>query len=488
MNNSLLLLLLIALPLLAALLIGIFRRSGAWLSGLTVLALAKIVGWLYLVRPFNNIILCNKFGLALVLDGLSHLLLFTANLTAFFIILYAASYAGKYRNQPWFFALFLVMLAGINGVVLAGDLVWLFIFLELAALSAYLLVAFGNTRAQLEAAVKYLLIGEGASLLILIGCGLVHKMAGTFNMAEAAQIMAGSPANLKMAASLLFIVGFGTKAALLPFQAWLPDAHSSAPAPVSAILSGVIIKTLGIYALARILFNVLGMTPELSLVLTGLGVLSIIVAGLFAVGQSDMKRLMAYSSISQIGYITVGLALATPLALLGALFHLFNHALMKALLFLNAGAVERQTETRDLTQLGGLRQQLPVTATTSLIGSLAISGVPPFNGFWSKLFIIVACVQAGKLWVAFAAVIGSLLTMGAFLRLQKHVFFGQPHKKFFELREAPLTMSLAVAGLALLCLAVGLAFPLVIGYLINPAVVALANGTGYARMILGAMQ
>jgi multicomponent Na+:H+ antiporter subunit D len=486
MNNPILLFL-IVLPLLVAPLIYVFRRSGAWLAGLTALVLAKGSAWLYLFRPYNNLIVFHKFGLALVLDGLSHLLLLTADLTAFFVILYAAAYAGKYRNQPWFFALFLVMLAGINGVVLAGDLVWLFLFLELAALSAYLLVAFGNTRAQLEAAVKYLLIGEGASLLILLGCGMIHKMTGTFNMAEAALALAGNPGRFKMIVSLLFVVGFGTKAALMPFQAWLPDAHSSAPAPVSAILSGVIIKTLGIYALARVLFNVLGMTPQLSLVLLGLGVFSIIVAGLFAVGQSDMKRLMAYSSISQIGYITVGLALGTPLALLGALFHLFNHALMKALLFLNAGAVERQTETRDLTELGGLRQKMPVTATTSLLGSLAISGVPPFNGFWSKLFIIVACVQAGKLWVAFVAVIGSLLTMGAFLRLQKHVFFGQPHRKFFELREAPLTMSLAVIGLALLCLVAGLAFPLVIGYLINPAVVALANGTGYAKMIVGVL-
>jgi multicomponent Na+:H+ antiporter subunit D len=488
MNNQLILPLLIALPLLAALLIGTWRRSGAWVAGLTVLVLAQLTGWLYLVRPFNRLIIFDRFGQTLVLDGLSHLIILTASVTAFFIILYAAAYAGKYREQHHFFALFLVMLAGINGVALAGDLIWLFLFLELAALSAYLLVGFGRTRQQLEAAVKYLLIGEGASLLVLLGCGLVHHLTGTFSMSGAALAMAGKAGTLRSAAALLFIAGFGTKAALMPFQAWLPDAHSSAPAPVSAILSGVIIKALGLYALARIIFNVIGLTPAAALILIALGTLSIVLAGLFAVGQNDIKRLMAYSSISQVGYITVGLAVATPLALMGAMFHLINHALMKALLFLNAGAVERQTETRELSELGGLRQKMPVTAATSLIGSLAISGVPPFNGFLSKLFIIVACVQAGKLGIAAAAVVGSLLTMGAFLRMQKMAFFGPPRGQAYEAREAPLTMSLAVAGLALLCLGVGLFFPQVLAYLINPAVVALANGTGYGRMISGGLQ
>jgi len=481
------LIMMIALPLLSALLSLLLPRLSGWLAGLTALALTVITGWLYLARPFNNLILFNKFGLILVLDGLSHLLLLTADLTALLIILYAAAYAGKYRNQSWFFALFLVLLAGINGVALAGDLIWLFIFLELAALSAYLLVAFGNKREQLEASVKYLLIGEAASLLILIGCGLIHKMTGTFSMSEAACVMAGGTGSLKTTAALLFIVGFGAKAALMPFHFWLPDAHSAAPAPVSAILSGVIIKALGVYALARILFNVIGLTPPLALLLTILGVISIIIGGLLAIGQWDIKRLMAYSSISQIGYIILGLGLATPLGIMGGLFHLFNHAFMKSLLFLNAGAVEQIAGTRDLRELGGLRKKLPATATTSLIGTLAISGVPPFNGFWSKLFIIIACVQAGRPWFALAAVIGSLLTMGSFLKIQQHGFFGSLKKDLAEIKEAPLAMTTAMVGLAVLCLLIGLTFPYVISLLINPAVIALSNGLGYGRMIAGGL-
>jgi multicomponent Na+:H+ antiporter subunit D len=201
-----------------------------------------------------------------------------------------------------------------------------------------------------------------------------------------------------------------------------------------------------------------------------------------------MKRLMAYSSISQVGYIILGLSLGTPLGILGGLFHLFNHAFMKGLLFLNAGAVEKQTGSRDLRELGGLKEKMPFTAFTSLVGSLAISGVPPFNGFWSKLFIIVACVQTGNLWLAAAAVFGSILTMAAFLKIQKYAFFGQLKDKYKDLKEAPLAMNLSLGVLALACLVMGLAFTLVIGFLINPAVVAVANGVGYSRMVLGSLK
>ncbi|MBN3033516.1 MAG: NADH/ubiquinone/plastoquinone (complex I) [Candidatus Saganbacteria bacterium] len=485
MNSPAVLLLLIALPLLAAPLTLCLRRSGAWLAGLTALALTLLITWLYPARPFNNVLVFNQFGPWLVLDGLSHLVLITADLTALFIIIYAAAYAGKYRAPSRFFSLFLLLLAGLNGVALAGDLIWLFVFLELAALSAYLLVAFEGGRDQLEASVKYLLIGEGASLLILVGCALVLRLTGTFNLAGAALALIGCSSRLKTAAALLFIAGFGTKAALMPFHSWLPDAHTAAPAPISATLSGVLIKVLGVYALARVLFNVLGGSPPLSLALMALGALSILAGVLLAFGQWDFKRLLAYHSISQIGYIVLGVGLGTPLGLMGGLFHLFNHALFKALLFLNAGAVEQQTGTRDLKEMGGLKQRLPVTAATSLLASFSIAGLPPFNGFWSKLFVIIACVQAGQLWFALAAVLGSILTLASFLKVQKYAFFGRLKDQFGDLKDVHWLMGTAMAALALLCLLTGLAFPLVTGYLVNPAVIALANGTGYARMILG---
>jgi multicomponent Na+:H+ antiporter subunit D len=310
-------------------------------------------------------------------------------------------------------------------------------------------------------------------------------MTGTVNMADASIALMTRTGFAKVLIAVLFISGFGTKAAIAPFHAWLPDAHPAAPAPISAMLSGILIKSLGVYALIRILYNILGMTYPISMVLTALAVLSILGGSFLAIGQWDMKRLLACSSISQVGYIILGLGLATPMGVMGGLFHLFNHAIIKPLLFMSAGAVEYATGTRQMKDLGGLRQNMPVTANTSLIASLALSGIPPFNGFWSKLFIILACVQAGRLWLAIIAVIGSILTLAYLLRAQKYVFFGP--SKHTNIVEVPFVMCASMIVLALICVLTGLFFPFVLGNIINPAVAILMNGTNYSRMISGGL-
>jgi multicomponent Na+:H+ antiporter subunit D len=284
----------------------------------------------------------------------------------------------------------------------------------------------------------------------------------------------------------LFIMGFGLKAAFVPFHAWLPDAHPSAPAPVSALLSGVLIKTVGIYALVRLFFNVLGLTPRLAAVLMILGTISMIAGVLLAIGQWDFKRLLAYHSISQIGYIALGLGIGTPLGILGGLFHLFNHSLFKSLLFLNAGAVDYVLGTRDLRRMGGLRERMPVTARTSLVASLSIAGIPPLNGFWSKLLIILAAVQAGHIGYAAWAVLGSVLTLASFLKVQRYGFFGgAAGSAKTPGREVPLTMRWAMVALAVLCLITGaLLLPPVKEIFLDPAVRALEQGTGYAKLVM----
>jgi multicomponent Na+:H+ antiporter subunit D len=183
----------------------------------------------------------------------------------------------------------------------------------------------------------------------------------------------------------------------------------------------------------------------------------------------------------------LGLGLGTPLGLLGGLFHLINHAVFKPLLFLNAGAIEYATGTRQLKELGGLNKSMPVTAKTALAGMLAISGIPPFNGFWSKLFIIIACVQAGRLGFALIAVIGSVLTLAYLLKVQRYVFSGALPAGLRSSKEAPWGMGAVMIVMALICLAVGLAFPYVIALVVNPAVIAVANGVGYGRMIMGGL-
>ena len=495
MNN--LIALYILLPLGAALLalpLQRFNRNApALLCGLATLYLFVQTIVLYFFRPYNFILLCrwggvtSPLGFNLVLDGFSHLMLLAVSLVALAVTVYSFPYLQKYAGRGKYYTLYLLLLAGMGGVVLAGDLFNLFLYMEVAALSTYALVAFGTGAEELEAALRYLIIGSVASLLILIGMGLIYGLTGTFNLAQIARTFPADATYAKAFISALFLIGFGMKAALMPFHAWLPDAHSAAPTPVSATLSGVLVKALGVYVLVRLFYNVLGLTPHLSFALTLLGVISLLAGDLLALTQTDFKRLLAYSTIGQIGFMIVGFSLATPLGLMGALFHLFNHAIFKPLLFMNAGVVETATGTRQLDQLGGLGKKMPLTALTNLVGSLSISGLPPFNGFWSKLFIIVACVQAGRRWTAFALVIGAIITLANFVRLQKLAFNGPLPERLAEVKEAAWPMTAATAALALLCLLIGLGFPLVVNFVINPAVVALANGRGYGQMIIGAL-
>ena len=476
----------ILVPLLAALLMLPLRRLNkeipCWLAVLVTGYLLVQTISLYWVRPYNFVILYYP----LTLDGLSHLLLLIVSLATFVVSFYSVQYLKKYATGlAQFYTLYMLLLTGMCGVLLAGDLVSLFIFMEVAALSTYALVAFGQGPEELEAALKYLVIGAVASLLILVGISLVYGLTGTFALAQIARTFPPAAVYAKGLIAALFLAGFGMKGALMPFHAWLPDAHTSAPAPVSATLSGVLIKVLGLYVMLRLFFNVLGMTAQLSYLLTGLGVVTLLAGDLMVLTQNDFKRLLAYSSIGQIGYMVVGFSLATPLGLMGALFHLFNHALFKPLLFMNAGAVESATGTRRLDKLGGLGRKMPLTSLTNLIGSLSISGLPPFNGFWSKLFIIVACVQAGRYWTAGAAVLGAIITLANFTRLYKLGFTGHLPDNLHKVKEAPWMMGAAVCFMALMCLLTGLAFPLIVTFVVNPAVVALANGVGYGRMIAG---
>jgi len=286
--------------------------------------------------------------------------------------------------------------------------------------------------------------------------------------------------------SVLFLMGFGLKAALVPFHAWLPDAHPSAPAPISAMLSGVLIKTLGVYALCRIFYNVIGISPMLSSILMLLGTLSMVVGALLAIGQWDLKRLLAYSSISQVGYVVLGLGLGTPLGILGGVFHLFNHSVFKALLFLNSGAVEYATGTRDLRKMGGLGKIMPITGTTNFVASMSIAGIPPFSGFWSKLIIIVAAVQAGHLGYAIWAVMVSVLTLALFAGVLRDSFLGEPSQPWQGIREVPRYMQFSMLGLALISVMSGmLLLPNIKGAFLQPAAAIFIEGVNYAQVILG---
>jgi len=426
-------------------------------------------------------------GIAMVLDGLSAFMLVTVNLVAFLVTIYSINYMERFTSKPKFYTLFLLMLAGMNGVIITGDIFNLFVFLEIAAVASYALVAFGTERHELEAAFKYAVMGSVGSLFILLGIVFLYSYTSTLNMADMSNILAVKGGNnIILMVSVLFMMGFGLKAALIPFHAWLPDAHPSAPAPISAMLSGVLIKSLGIYALCRIFFNVIGMSYEISAILMFLGTLSMVIGGCLALGQWDFKRLLAYSSISQIGYIILGIGLGTPLGILGGLFHLFNHSVFKSLLFLNSGAVEYSTGTRDLQKMGGLAGKMPLTSASGLVGSMSIAGVPPFNGFWSKLLIIIAAVQAGRYGYAFLAVAVSVLTLAMYMKVMKYAFFGELRGKLEKVKEVPLFMKLSMGALAFICVVGGMLLIANVNTIfLKQATGVLAEGTKYAFTVLG---
>lgn len=438
-------------------------------------------------------------GINLVLDGLSSLLLLAISIVSAAAMLFSARYMEQYTAKTKYLSLFMLMVTGMNGVVLSGDIFNLFVFLEIASIASYALVGFGGGPEELEASFKYTVLGSIASVFILFGIALIYGNTGTLNMAYISKAIQGSGINAGLTFALaLFIVGFGLKSALVPFHAWLPDAHPSAPAPISAMLSGVLIKTLGVYALSRIIFNIFGVTVSIGWLLIALGILSMVAGAFLAIGQWDLKRLMAYSSISQIGYVILGIGLGgliiakggniawASLAILGGLFHLVNHAVYKSLLFLTSGSVQMATGTRQMREMGGLAKKLPATRTTCAIASASIVGIPPFSGFWSKLILVVAAIQAHFYWVAAIIVFVSLCTLIMYLKVQRYVFLGELPENLQQAKENKGSMRIAMVFLACLCVLMGLLLlvPELKQSILDPAVEVLTSGLEYSTNVI----
>ena len=489
----------IAIPLIVAFVLPIFSSKGrafamflAQMTTVSLLVLAIISIGQYRVYEIGNWSI--PLGINLVLDGLSSLLLLAIGVVSAAAMLFSVRYMDQYTAKAKYLSLFLLMVAGMNGVALSGDIFNLFVFLEIASIASYALVGFGCEHEALEASFKYMVLGSVASMFVLFGIGVVYGNTGSLNMAHISRAIQETGMNQGLAFALaLFTAGFGLKAALVPFHAWLPDAHPSAPAPISAMLSGVLIKALGIYALTRIIFNVFGISVSISWVLITLGVLSMVVGVFLAVGQWDFKRLLAYHSISQMGYVILGIGMGAlilarggrtelaALAILGGLFHLINHAVFKSLLFLTSGSVEMATGTRQLKQLGGLVGKMPFTRATCTIASASIAGIPPFNGFWSKAIIILAAVQARFWTLAVVTIVVSLVTLISFLKVQRYIFLGELPENLKDVKENKGSMLLAMVALAVLCVGMGL---LLKTDILNSAVKVLTNGLEYSANII----
>ena len=376
---------------------------------------------------------------------------------------YSMKYMEKDTRLAEYYILLMLMVAGMLGVVFAGDFLTFFIFWETMCISSYVLVAFRKEKWEpVEAGFKYLIMSASGSVMVLFAMSLLYGMAGTLNFAYLRLAISKLSLNgWALIAMILMIVGFGIKAAMAPLHTWLPDAHPAAPSSISAMLSGVVIKA-GAYALMRSLIVIFA--PEVyswQIVLAILAVITMTVGNLMALLQTDLKRLLAFSSVAQMGYVIFGLSVATYYGLTGSLFHIMNHAIMKSLLFLCSGAFLYAVESRNLEELAGIGKKMRITGGMFTIGCLSIAGIPPLNGFQSELVILLAGIRLGNqsvTWYLFSAVmlINLLFSVAYYLRLIQTLTLKEPTAVSAKAKEAPVTMLLPMGILTILCVLIGI--------------------------------
>ena len=449
-----------------------------------------IAYWLGGWRPLANY----AFGISLTVDSLSLFFALLVSFCLFISAIYSLKYMSKDDALDKYYALFLMLGGGVMGLVLTGDLFNLFIMVEIMTFSAVALTAFRTWRTgSVEAAFKYLIVGAVGSTLVLTGTVLLYSTTHTLNLAQISVLLKDNLSPVSIFAFALLFTGFGIKSYIVPFHPVAADAYMIAPSSISMLFSGMVNKA-GVYGMLRLTYTLFaGMeNTALQYLLVTIGAFTMFIGVTMALNQHDFKRLLAYHSISQIGYVITAIGLSSVLGLTGGLYHALNHTLFKGLLFLTAGAVLYSAGTTDLDRLGGLAKRMPQTAAIFLIGAFSISGLPPFNGFVSKWLIYQATFQKaaenGSLFFAIVTVCGllvSVMTLASFIKVTQSVFFGQLPAEFAGVEEAPLSMRLPMWLMAACCVATGIMPQAVRDYLLAPAVAALLDVGKYVQAIMG---
>lgn len=464
-------------------------------SGVAALVLPRIAqgGTALLASALNLLIALSMYGRDAILSSpwagfgmvfelrLYHFSSFILAAAAGFgilIALYSLFFMKDRDNTNQFYSYFLISLGMVNGAVLANNLVLMLFFWEGLLGTIFGLIAIGNRQAFRSAVKAFVLVGV-SDVLMMAGIAITGFLAGTMTMTAI-----HLPLNTAMecTAFLLMVTGAVSKAGAMPFHSWIPDAAIDAPLPFMALMPAALEKLLGIYLLARITLDLFALTPAspLSPVLMTLGVITIILAVMMALIQKDYKRLLSYHAISQVGYMILGIGTAVPVGIVGGLFHMINHAMYKSCLFLTGGAVEARTGTTDLAKLGGLGRRMPITFGCFIVAAAAISGVPPFNGFFSKELIYDGALE--RHWIFYlAALAGSFFTAASFLKLG-HAAFVDKCEKQIDAREAPISMLLPMIVIAGGCVLFGVANPLPIDSLIVPIIGDRAAGRHFSGL------
>ncbi|MDQ1420606.1 MAG: hypothetical protein QOJ52_2568 [Acidimicrobiaceae bacterium] len=391
------------------------------------------------------------------------------------------------RELGSFACLFLLLDAALIGVALTGDVINLFVWFEVAALASYALTAFFVERPfALEAAFKILVLTNIAGFAVFLGASLLYANHGGLNFGQLGLAVREHPETVDLISLALLVAGFATKTGLVPFHGWLPDAHTAAPGPVSALFSGLMVN-LGIVTIGRLVFQVFlpGTSGPILGLLMVFGLLSAVGGAVFALFQDDLKRLLAYDTISQMGVLAVGLASGTVSGVAGTSYHLVNQALFKSLLFLCAGAVVHATGATQLSEMGGLARRFPALAAGFVVGVIAIAGVPPLNGYVSVGLIHDALRESGQPLPLLLLVVAQTLTIAALGRATWHAFFGAaPEGDYPRDEQLRPGMVVALVGLMGACVGFGVLPTAMLDHVVAPAAGGLLAGAQYGRNLL----
>ena len=482
----------IALPLMAAFLIPLLSKISKELvrivPGLVIgyLSVVSVILMTQVVQTGQPIIETiagwqAPFGINLVFSAFTGFLVSLMTFMAFLIWIYSYRFK-KIDDAPAqkYFILFMMLVTGSTGIVLTGDIFNLFVFMEITAIAAYSLTAFYRDRDGAEAGFKYLLIGSFASALMLLAIVLLYTQVGTLNMAEIAQRMHTVPQGMKITIFTLFMVGLGIEAEMFPLNGWAPDAYSQAPGPVGVAFAALVVKA-GVYSLIRVVFTLFDIHGAYEFLII-MGAITMVIAEISALKQTNLKRMLAYSSIGQMGFVLIAFGIGTNQAVFGALFLMFNHAVIKGLLFMSGSYLVYNTPSKEIKDMAGIGKKLPMVSLFFALGALAIVGLPPFSGFWSKLYILMATADASFYYLMATILVVSIIEIVYYFRVMGRLYFGKPQNDVI-LQKPTFGGILAMSVLAVVIIAVGIHPDFVSGF-IQSAADTLLDKAGYINNVL----
>lgn len=446
--------------------------------------------WMGSWEPVNGY----AIGIGYEIDQLNLFFALLVVSTFLFSGIYSLKYMERDHHLGHYYTLYLMLSGSVLGLVLTGDIFNMFVMIEIMTFACVALAAFrSQQKGALEASFKYLVIGSMGSSFTLFGITLLYAQCHTLNMAQLSSILSTTHTPTTTLALGMLVAGFGVKAYLVPFHTPAADSYTVAPASVSMMFSGMVNKA-GVYGMIRLLYIIFRSMDSTAVqtLLTIIGAVTMFVGVTMALSQHDFKRLLAFHSISQIGYVITAAGLGTALGLTGGLFHAMNHTLFKGLLFLCAGAVFYATGSTNLDELGGLSKRMPKTTICFLVGAFSIAGLPPFNGFASKWMIYQATYEKavttghiGYALVTVVALVVSVMTLASFIKVTQAVFFGQTPLTCRKAKEVPFAMRLPMWIMSVLCLLTGVCYEQVNKYLLTPAVKAAFGVTNYIDKMMG---